>query len=345
METIIKPFQNCPALDGYHCQTSSLAKIFLFYHHPLSEDLLLGLGAGTGFMYLHEKGAYPLVAGRGNTKNFFHDIGIRTGVDIRVKSTTSKELAEEALLNGLKRNEPRMLYGDMGYLPWFTLPGSYHFGGHTFVLCGYDGKDTFLASDMDQLASGLKNGFYAQITKEQLSKARNSPYKPFPPGNTYLEFDFSHFHLPGREDISSAIRQTVDQMMNPRAGNPGVMEIRRAAKEITGWPALYREDEVRMCLFHLYIFIEVGGTGGGCFRYMFARFLKEAANITLNDALIRASEIFNRSGELFTGFANRFQYPGKNGNYRSLLEEIPDALNEIADVEEQGYRMLKDAVS
>jgi hypothetical protein len=43
----IKPFERCPALDGYHCQTNSLAKIFHYRGHPLSEDVLLGLGAGS----------------------------------------------------------------------------------------------------------------------------------------------------------------------------------------------------------------------------------------------------------------------------------------------------------
>ena len=46
MKRDIVPFENCPALDGYHCQTNSLAKIFHYYGHPLSEDMLLGLGAG-----------------------------------------------------------------------------------------------------------------------------------------------------------------------------------------------------------------------------------------------------------------------------------------------------------
>jgi len=37
----ITPFDNCPALDGYHCQTSSLTKIFHYNKHPLSEDMIL----------------------------------------------------------------------------------------------------------------------------------------------------------------------------------------------------------------------------------------------------------------------------------------------------------------
>ncbi|MGZ8885912.1 MAG: DUF4872 domain-containing protein [Halobacteriota archaeon] len=36
----------------------------------------------------------------------------------------------------------------------------------------------------------------------------------------------------------------------------------------------------RMNLFSLYVFIEIGGTGGGCFRYLYARFLNEAAAVT-----------------------------------------------------------------
>jgi hypothetical protein len=344
MNTDIQPFPNCPALDGYHCQTSSLAKIFHFYNHPVSEEMLLGLGAGMGFMYWHQKGTYPFIGGRGNTKNFFHDIGVRTGVDIRIKSTTSVKKAEAALLDAMQKNEPRMLYGDMGFIPWFTLPESYHFGGHTFVICGYDGNDTFLASDMDQLASGLKKGFYASITKDQLSRARNSPFKPFPPKNTSLEFDFSHYHPPGKKDIYSAIRQTIDQMMNPPISNFGVKGIRRTAKEIMKWPALFNENEVRMCLFSAYIFIEVGGTGGGCFRYMFARFLKEAAELTVNDDLIRASEIFDKSGRMFTQFANQFKDLEQDIEYTSMLRGVPDALHEIADVEEQGYRALGEVI-
>jgi hypothetical protein len=44
------------------------------------------------------------------------------------------------------------MYGDMGMLPWFDLPEGYHFGGHTFVVCGFDGMQTVLASDMEQEA-------------------------------------------------------------------------------------------------------------------------------------------------------------------------------------------------
>ena len=40
-------------------------------------------------------------------------------------------------------------------------------------------------------------------------------------------------------------------------------------------------DALRWALFNTYIFISpVGGSGGGIFRYMFSRFLREAAALT-----------------------------------------------------------------
>jgi len=51
-----KLFPNCKALDGYHCQSNSLTKIYRFYNYPLSEDIIIGLGAGMEFIYWHMKG-------------------------------------------------------------------------------------------------------------------------------------------------------------------------------------------------------------------------------------------------------------------------------------------------
>jgi len=113
----VEPFDNCPALDGYHCQTNSLAKIFFHNNCPLSEDMLLGLGAGLGFMYWHQKGVPPFIGGRGNVKEFYGDLGKRVGVKIKVKSTSSETKAERALVEMLLKKEPLMVYGDMGFLP------------------------------------------------------------------------------------------------------------------------------------------------------------------------------------------------------------------------------------
>jgi hypothetical protein len=336
----MKPFDNCPALDGYHCQTNSLAKIFHYNNHPLSEDMLLGLGSGMGFIYWKmNMGAstYVFIGGRGNNKEFFNDIGKRTGVKINTISTSSNTKAELSLLENLNKKIPVMVFGDMGFLPWFKLPKDYHFGGHTFVICGYDGQKTVLASDMDNEASGLKKGFYYPINLEQLSKARSSTYKPFPPKNTCFEFDFKDYHMPTTYDIYSSIKKTVDSQLNPPIKNLGVKGIKYASKEIVKWPNIFDDNELRMNLFSLNIFIEIGGTGGGCFRYMYNRFLKESAEITKNKGLIAIADKFNQAGEMFTKIGMLFKDAEKANDLSERIEYASNILSKIAELEEEAF--------
>ena len=347
MKDEIRPFPGCPALDGYHCQTNSLAKVFHFYRSPLSEDMLLGLGAGMGFIYWKMKmgsGESVFIGGRGNNKAFFNDIGKQTGVKIRAVSTSSARKAEEALLGKLANREPVMLFGDMGSLPWFDFPEDYHFGGHTFVACGFDGEKTVLCSDMDPAASGLKKGFYHPVTLEQLGKARGSTHKPFPPKNTWLEFDFSGFHQPTRDDLYSAIQQTVDSQLNPPIKNIGVKGIRHTSKELIKWPDYYSEHELRMNLFNLYIFIEIGGTGGGCFRHMYSRFLAESAK-TLKDGKLHDTSLrFIESGKKFSAAGLLFKDAEKATDLGDRVKEASRYFSEIADIEEQAYRELEEII-
>jgi hypothetical protein len=340
----ILPFENYPAMDGYHCQTNSLAKIYYHFGHPLSEDMLFGLGAGLGFIYWQMKigkEKYVFVGGRGNMKSFFSDLGNRTGVSIKSISTSSAKKAETMLLAKLAKKEPVMLFGDMGLLPWFELPKDYHFGGHTFTICGFDGIDTVLASDMDNKAAGLKKGFYYPITLVQLSQARNSKYKPFPPKNTFLEFEFSQFHHPEVDDITSAIKQAIEAQLNPPIKNFGVKGIRLTGKEILKWPKTFSEQELRMNLFTLYIFIEVGGTGGGCFRYMYARFLREAMNIFKSNVLEKAAAMFDESGKRFTQIGLMFKDALTLDDIESKLKNAAQIFSEIADIEEEAFTYLQ----
>jgi len=344
----IKPFSNCPALDGYHCQTNSLAKIFHHYGHPLSEDMILGLGAGMGFIYWKMKmdlGTYVFIGGRGNNKDFFNDLGKRTGVKISTLSTMSASKAEASLLEKLAKKEPVVMFGDMGLLPWFELPEDYHFGGHTFVVCGFDGKNIALASDMDQKAAGLKKGFYYEITLEQLRTARGSTHKPFPPKNTYLEFDFERYRHPRPEDLISAIKQTADSQLNPPIKNLGIKGIRHTANEILKWPQMFKDKDLRMNLFSLYIYIEIGGTGGGCFRYMYSRFLKEAEKTVGNKALEEASEMFDQTGRKFTEIALMFENAERMQDTNERLSAASEKFHVIADLEENAYNLLEEASS
>ena len=298
------------------------------------------MGGGRQIGPKSEFGDIVFIGGRGNSKNFFQDLGERTGVKIAVKSTTSMNKARKLLLEKLSKKEPVMVYGDMGFLPWFDLPKDYHFGRHTFIICGFDEKSTTLASDMDQKASGLKKGFYYQISLEQLRKARSSSYKPFSPKNTYLEFDFKSFHNPRTEDIYSAIKQTIESQLKPPIKNIGIKGIRHAAREIIKWPNMFKDKELRMNLFNLYIFIEIGGTGGGCFRYMYSQFLEKSAKITGNKELAKASEKIYESGKIFSEVGLLFKDAEKDPDIKEKIRRASEKFEKIANIEEEVFNCL-----
>lgn len=343
----LQPFPNFVALDGCHCVTSSLARIYHAAGHPLPEEMLLGLGAGMGFVYWRMKFAGTetvFVGGRGNMKGFFQDVGARTGVAIRERQTASAVKAETDLLRMLALQKPVMLGADMGMLPWFDLPAGYHFGGHTFVACGWDGADTVLGSDIEQKASGVKKGFTAPISLEQLRRARSSPFKPFPPKNLWLECDFSGFRMPGPDDIAASIRQTVDAMLNPPIKNFGVRGMRHTADELLKWPDQFADRDLQMNLFNLYIFIEVGGTGGGCFRLMYSRFLGQCADMTGNRALARCAAAYQDIGERFSAIGLMFKAAQTMKHLRESVGKAADGFREIADKEEAACRLLEESI-
>ena len=240
-----------------------------------------------------------------------------------------------------KKQKPMMLGADMGFLPWFDFPAGYHFGGHTFVACGFDGCETVLGSDMEAKTAGLKKGFYAPITLEQLRKARGSTFKPFPPKNLWFEFDFARFRAPHAKAIAEAIAQTADAQLHPPIKNfRRVSGMRHAAAQLPKWPSMFNDFALRMNLFNLYIFIEIGGTGGGAFRAMYARFLVEAASIAKKPVWAEAAEIFRDSARSFSLIGQSFKDAATATGIKEKIQAAADGFRAIADLEERAWSLL-----
>ena len=98
--------------------------------------------------------------------------------------------------------------------------------------------------------------------------------------------------------------------------------------------------DLRMNLFSLYIYIEIGGTGGGCFMYMYSRFLKEADKIVGNKAFNDASAMFNQAGEKFTEIGMMFKDAEKVEAIEEKIQVVSQKFLELAEVEEEAYNHL-----
>jgi len=251
----VEPIEGFTALPGCHCVTASFRKMCAFNGYTVSEEMLLGLGAGVGFVYWHQKGQYPMLGGRGNTKSFHQDLSRRTGIVIEDHRTSSAKTAEREMVMLLEAGQPVTIYADMPFLTYLGLPEKAHFGGHAVVVCGYEpAARQVLISDMAPRQTGYKDPILAPLGMDQLAKARGSKCKPFPPENCWFTFDFGRAHPPTERDVRDAISQCTKDMLNPPIQNLGVAGIRTAAMRVKQWPAVFDKKQLRMALFNLYIF-------------------------------------------------------------------------------------------
>jgi hypothetical protein len=331
----LKPFDQFISLKTHHCVTGSMRHIYAFNGCDVSEDLLLGLGEGVGFMYWQAKGQPPFLGGRATPKIGMEVLaGQRTRVTIAAHTTTSAGKARQVLLSMLSAGQPVMLQVDMGFLPYFDFGGQeYHFGGHVVVACGYDPQ-------MEQVLIAERDGLHS-VPLADLEKARSSTFKPFPPMNGWWSFDFTGFHEPTAQETRQAITNQAAAMLHPPIRNFGVSGIRTAAERIPHWPVQLSADEIRRALFNIFIFVSpVGGSGGGCFRYMLSRFLAEAAVITGEAGLAERSAEFKRIADDWEAFADWAKAASEARDPSARLGGCTEVLKNIADREQEAWGKL-----
>ncbi|MFQ6075589.1 MAG: BtrH N-terminal domain-containing protein [Candidatus Bathyarchaeia archaeon] len=319
---------------GVHCDTSAIRDVFEYYGFRFSEPMVFGLGSGLGFVYWETRQMpFPFVGGR--ARDFIRDLCSNLGVIVNVHETRSRRRAYEALRGLIETDNPVMINVDMPQLSYLGLPPEAHFGGHAVVVAGLDEEEGVVhIAD-----TGFKKPQTA--TLKELEEARASGFKPFPPKNRWFTFRFPQRLTPIASAIRRAIGRTVDHMLNPPIRNLGVKGIRRFADEVVGWPRRYPPERIGWGYDMTYIYLEEDGTGGGCFRYLYSSFLKEAGERVGTEALSQLGTQYRGVGEKWTEIAKLIKnIPSRADNaYRAR-----DLLLEVAEEEEEILNSLKGVV-
>lgn len=341
----LEPFDGFQAFPTLHCVTGSMRHVYQLCGQDIGEELLLGLGAGVGFIYWHQKGVPPFLGGRANVtkpggKDGFEILaGRRTGVDITFHLTKSTRRARAELLADLRAGIPAMLQVDMGFLPYFGFGGTYHFGGHVVTVVGYNEEhDMVLVSDRDEQPH--------PVALDILEQARASQFQPFPPQHGYWKIDLTHQRTPRPDEVRVSIGEAAAAMLNPPIRNLGVAGIRRAAALVPTWPTRLEPEELTLACQNGFIMIDAtGGTGGGLFRYMYGRFLEQAAALTGDAALSSIAARFRDAGDQWQEVAVLFQEAATAGGSAAPLQQIASTLSAIAEVEELAWNQLAGKVA
>jgi len=288
---IVEGFQHMP---GKNCQLSSLRKVLAFHGFQLSEEMLLGIASGLGFMYWNMKGMLaPFIGGlNGKDITIFENALTRLGGEVEPLKTGSRKVSYEQFKGCLRKGEPLIPFVDIAYLPYFFRDDAPypnedagHFGGHTVVVYGVDEpNNTVHVSDRFNRPSIL--------TIEQFMDAHSSKHPPFAANNRKLRFTLPEKMPELAPIIVDAIKENGDFMRNPPIKNFGIPGILKFKKMAAAWPKEYSPDELLWVLVTTWIYNQTGGTGGALFRNMYSDFLSEAYEIVGDETLKEASETY-----------------------------------------------------
>ena len=284
---------------GKHCETSALRKALDYNGFSLSEEMLLGLGGGIGFIYWYMKSMpSPFIGGRyGKGTDFPKNICKRIGVAVTVFETSSSTKGYEELKAILHRGEPAVVYGDIAYLPYFAVPEVAHFGGHAFVVYGLD-EDKCEAYIYDRGRNPVT------VTLTDLEKARGSKFPPFTPKHRLLKIEYPSQITNLEAGIIQSIQECCQNMLNPPLKNIGLAGIQKWADVVIKWPDQFEGINLFGALMNGFMYIEISGTGGSAFRSMYAQFLEEASLIVNQPALKEVSEMMHQSATIWSDIAS-----------------------------------------
>lgn len=297
-EKLMIEFEHLPG--GKNCMTSCLWKLLHHLGYDISEEMLVGIASGLGFIYWKMKQMPTPFVGGMNGGKFPTILGLavdRLGGEWKVLKSSSLKRAHGHLRQTLEMNQPALVCVDLGFLNYLSLGGDDHFGMHTILVYGIDeAKD--LAYISDRFATPIT------ISLSDLQEARASEYHPFPALNKIMQVLMPENLVPLEEIIPSAIKNNANFMLNPPISNAGAKGILKWNQELKKYPKILPDNRtITQALIEHFVYIEVGGSGGALFRRMYSQFLKEASQVMRDPELHRISFLYDKISDLWSQVA------------------------------------------
>lgn len=316
--------------QGVHCESSAIRDVLEHHGLGLSEEMVFGLDCTFGFIYWKRKSAVPPFHVGGKIRKFPNTLPAFLGIEVERKTTSSPKKAWQSVKEKLDQNVPVPIFVDMYYLDYMHVPKEpwNHFGAHMIVLAGYD-EEKGEAYCADTSYRGLQ-----AVPLRSLSDARNSRYAPFPPKNACFQINMAAKTRPLNQAVKKAILKTAKDMLSPPNRDFGVKGIRQLADDLLEWPKLLDSKQLKLALFLTYIDTEVAGTGGGNFRGLYSRFLREAGELTSDENLLKAGDRLSGSANMWSEIASLLLKASQDENVEEMLSSTHEKMIGCADIEE-----------
>ncbi len=326
------PFEHRQAA---HCESGATASLLRHAGLEISEAMAFGIGGGLTYAYLPfvKFGGQPLFAYRAPLGAILRNVARRLGVQMHFETFRRPQDGMAALDARLAAGQPVGLQASAYWLDYFPPDMRFHFNAHNLVAYGRRG-DSYLVSDpvID---------IRVECQRDALQKARFTRGVMAPKGKLYFPV-----HIPDKPDFRRAarraIRHTAGMMLYTPAPIIGIRGMRRVARRVERLsPTEARANH--LLLGHIVRMQEEIGTGGAGFRFLYAAFLQEAAQLLDLPALDAQARTLGEVGDQWRMFALDAAKMCKGrqpDNYPALAEQI----RACAAGEEAVFRRLRQIV-
>jgi hypothetical protein len=322
-----------------HCESGTLTSLLQHGGLEITEPLVFGIANGIFFGYFHKMKsfAFPTFIVRSKPGQMRKNIEKRLGVRFKSYDFRSPEAGMQKLDELIAGDIPVACQVDFFYMDYLPEWERVHINVHFMIVAGKEGSK-YIVSDSYYPK-------FSELEASSLEKARFAGGSMSPKG-----FIFHNNIVPAHVDFEKAIIKGIKKgcfnMLKIPIPFLGVKGIRMFGKKVVDWPKFARDTEhLSHEIMKINILLEDQGTGGAGFRFMYATFLRQAADIVRNPALKELS------GELMTigdGWREISLFAARIGKNRDLgpdkLKQLSEMLYDRADVEEKFFRRLAEAV-
>ncbi|MET0051935.1 MAG: BtrH N-terminal domain-containing protein [Candidatus Thiodiazotropha sp.] len=316
-----------------HCETGAMSGMLRHHGLDISEAMVFGLASGLTYAYipLVKINGLPLIAYRTPPRMIIRALSRRIpGLQMNFRRFRKPQQGEAELNRLLDQGQVVGLQTSVFFLPYFPENMRFHFNAHNLLV--------YAREEGQYRISDPVFSHVVTVDPLSLSRARFAKGALAPKGLLYYPDS-----VPERIDYSTllpkAIRFTA-KINGPKSPVPiaGVKGIARVARNIRGLAGV-EDRKAHLYLGHIVRMQEEIGTGGGGFRFMYAAFLQEAAEILGSELLEEAAQEMSRIGDEWRLFALMCARKSK-ARYDDTFDSIADQLDKIAGLEAELYSRL-----
>ena len=323
---MIKEFQHKMAA---HCESGAVTAQLNHAGLTISEPMVFGISGGLFFGYFKLPTLdFPTFVLRNQPGKIRKAVQKRLGIRITSNKFKNPDQGMAALDELLECNIPVAVQVDFFYMNYIPAYARAHFNAHYINVVGKEGSD-YLVSD-------AYHPVIAKIDAKTLKTAR-SVKGPFAPASFQFRVTGVDPNVDLSQGIKAGIKQTCFYMLRLPIPLMGIRGIRMFGNKVTKWPELCRDiDHLSHEIMMIHVILEDRGTGGGGFRFLYASFLREAAELLDNTPLDELAVEMMANGDEWRQIS---LFVARIGKARDLG---PDRLGELKEMIYERARVEKD---